>query len=387
VYEVFIEPKVNKLERDVSYMVNIGDVLYNWRYGALKVLKIEEKFYYGEIYKYFITDIVDKNGVVDDPKLPGSEWNKYLREPVKIFRVQSLGYWIHTNIDDAICGNIIDPPVDGVPIKQGQTPLALQFPIKGHLFHQIHVPFITEILSQLPKIPKLIKEVDQNIKDVQNLIQRLPSEYNGYKTSIKKIIDEILIIDFLEFIDELIKNCPSEEEIMKNSNDAVVKQQIEEAKIRVDILYYLKNNLTKNGFDFKGCQATLIEKEKGEFTNDSAYKDYTVAVDKQIKTVQSEGKVVENRIIALLKKISDVKSTEKIEQVIKSKSENVYSIDRVLIDIINACLDEEIANDNAKYKQGLKEFNAEKDKLNKYNNLADPNYVVFLNDYNSKAIV
>lgn len=327
-------------------MIKVGDRVYNWRYGELKVTGLDNN--------YVHTNILDKDGIVD----AGETWDTYLREPEKVFLVETFGHWFHDNIEDAVFGN------NNNDFSLNQTsPDAMRFPIRGHLFHK----YFASIISKYEDTLKSFTDVEAKINGISN-------EYTKTKNQYKKAVDNLLVVSSANIIEELIDACPSEQSLkdqLKNDHEFLARNNENTARLKV--LTYLSKSHSENGYDFKECAEIVKANGKSEFTNDAAYKDFTILVEKQVKSISSElHKIFEDKANPLKETAKKISASLKINEAIDAYEIN--NINKSLLEDIFQILDEEMKVKNSKYESKRNELNV---LLKKYEKLTDKKYVVF----------
>lgn len=328
-------------------MVNVGDVFYNWRYGPLKVVSVGELIY---------TEILDKDGIVafDKPDFRPQ------------FSMDSIGSWIHYDKEDAILLNRLTSEQKDRIAKGEIKPL---FPINGKLIHKQFASTINDINSKLSKSPDVLK-AQQRINELERTIEGIEDEYKSYKNACKKAVDEIFKVDFKAIIQNLINERPTDKALKdkyKNDDEYYAKNNENQAYLK--ILNYLSANLSKKGIDLKACEDFVKRQSKNEFSNDSAYKEFTVLVEETTKLLGAKLKDSEEKVKSLLNQIKNIMPSKKLAVIIDSQS--VYAVDKNIVKEINDCLDDEMIANKEKYENELKPLR----NLVKYSNIKNPNYI------------
>ncbi len=252
-------------------MVNVGDKLFHWRYGELKVTKIENS----DNDTYVYTKPTDINGIVEDPF--DTNWNKYLKEETKVFKASAIGYWVHDNMDDAVIGNRNS---SDNKISQGQAPLAMSFPIKGDVFHKIYEPIVSEY-KEIQRLKKAYKEKENELKKAEKTISKL-----------------------------LDQNDKSEIEANKADykNDYEFNNAIKDAEAKCDILKSLLNYA-----DWNASIEVALSNNKLSFNNDNAFNEFKNRMELFVEDIK---KLLPNDLITLKNQLKN--QLEKINADIKA---------------------------------------------------------------------
>lgn len=330
-------------------MIMVDDKLYNWRYGELKVTKIDGR--------YIHTKIIDKTGVAKDP-----DDNKKLSiEDEKVFVVDSLDYWIHEDVIGALLRNS-----NSFTIPQGQIPVAMKFPIDGNLFHKTIELEKEKCQNNVNELRKIKKEVNNELSEIQAI-------YDSYKSKVKKIIDDLLRLDPVPYIEGKIKSIPSDEALKSKCNsDDEYKIKIGETLINLRVLSLILESFKNNSYSIERIEDEVNKIGKSEFTNDAAYKEYTEWVHNIILSIDLEIKANEDKRKELLSSLRKIKESKELNKIIDSQKIN--KIGKELFKEMADCLDKEMREDKFRLETKLSEI--EKN-LGDYSKLDDPNYVTF----------
>lgn len=337
-------------------MVKVGEFVFNWRYGALLVTRLDGN--------YIHTEIIDKKNVVEaDARDLGYAWNPYLRDQEKVFTQESFGHWIHNTLEGAIFEN--NNHFSRGPIA---SPTDMIFPFIGNQFHQTILN--THIVANYLEARRSIPEIDAELV-------KLPNSYDKRKIDFKTLVAELLTIDYAQKLSKLLSACPTEAQLKtKYKNDDEFNVKVNENSVRREFLSSVLANIAKSDFSFESCAAEAKAAGKKEFTNDAAYKEYVLLVEGMTpdlsKELSEERRILEEKFNLVKEEILKIKGSPKITALISEQSMNTCN--KTLFDEICKMLDNEMSAEKIK----LDRKRAELDHLIKTSGkLNDITYVVW----------
>lgn len=329
-------------------MLNVGDVLYNWRYGQLKVKQVENG--------YFTAERTQSDGIrqskegIDD----ANGFGDLFKDNSPRFQLRSLGHWVHDNADDAICSNNNEQPM-----TENQKNFVVRFPLDGNLFHKSYYSII-----------QAQKEAGTKIKVLIGKIKNIESSHKKLKTDYKTVIDKMIRLDFNAYLDAEIEKYPSDEELRKTyTNDKEYSEKMNENIARLRVLNQFRGSSPKSA-DLKRLEAELKEKNKDEFTNADAENKFNAIIEMMFELIGPELKKYEEEWKALKSELDTLQSADKIIKDIGSIS--IYSVDKKLWSQVDQLLDKLMESEKKDTQKQLAEL---EQKVGKYKVLADENYV------------
>lgn len=249
----------------------VGDTLYHLRYGALRVVGFSTRSssLSAEPRELITSDEAKKIMLTEPEKL------YYICDAHTLFHVNSLGYWIHTSAEDAILNNRNSPQ-----IEQAQTPKAMNFPIKGYLFHESYKAEIYKMLCTLAKI--ICMDLSQ--------IDVIQQEYDEKKTAVDNDKYTVLKRELEIFIAQVGNSTTEEKQIGAQSKGKIPQH------VRTALLAYLKEALSKANFTLKDLKDIVIAAAKLRMNKDADFKDIIEWLDSHSKSIFAEKKVAVQRV-------------------------------------------------------------------------------------------
>lgn len=280
-------------------MVNIGDKLYNWRYGELIITNIERT---SPKHEYIVTKIANPNSVVRLDEVSVEEYkhyidylrklnvnekaienvldlyktmvkleNDYLIEPVKRFQIESLDHWIHSSFDGALYYNNNEGDMHQYPHNN-----AMEFPINGLVLNRVFQNHIAKLLMNFDI------NTARTLETIKEIIMKPISD---------KQLEQKLRIAKLE---KLVS------ERMYFERDVQIRLWLTESIIKFD------KDTEEN---YSRLLTDLIEKKKTFFANDAEFNSYKDSAEKTLKDVKSKIKDAKEKSIDDYKELNHLLKT------------------------------------------------------------------------------
>lgn len=303
-------------------MVKVGERVYNWRYGELKVTRLDSSYIY--------THIMDENGIVGaDDIIEG-----HFKLPEIVFSHDSFGYWVHDDPEEALLGNNNNSSFAQYQFDEHCTlRKVVFFPIDGGLLHSFFQPYV----ARYP----ILKKTLAGLKD---RLSTIDSEYKKIKNEFKKVIDKLSEVELNSIMEQLISSSPSEKEL----------------KVLRDLAAVLGKHY------YQDCVPLLISEAKGDFANDAAYKEYTLLVENTVDGLE----ICENEFNNLKETLKKIKRSKDVISIVDVQQ--FEALDVNLFDKIMYVIEEDKEKERNESVKKIKEIETS---IDRYKRLDDRSYI------------